>query len=134
MITRTKSFVAQLSPETRMFVNEYGVLLDKYGRFSAFQQLLRDLLAGGARLDAIGLQGHITEQVAGTGTSYKVGQQYYHQDLADVNSMKLHLDLLWEEFNLPIWITEFTFNVAGEIEDPQHAVHAQQLVQQTTLL
>jgi len=106
MFNRAKT----LSPETRLFVNEYGVLLDKYGRFQAFQELLRSLLDGGAEIDAIGLQGHITED-----------------DLAEVTTIKLHLDQLWSEFHLPIWITEFTFNVGGEISDPDHSIYAEQL-------
>ena len=100
----------EMSPDTLLFVNEYGVLLDKYGRFEGFREVVRDLLAYGAPVDALGLQGHITEE-----------------DLADVATIQLHLDELWEEFKLPIWITEFTFNVAGEISDPDHAIHAEQL-------
>ena len=100
----------EISPDTLLFVNEYGVLLDKYGRFEGFREVVRDLLAHGAPVDALGLQGHITEE-----------------DLADVATIQLHLDQLWEEFKLPIWITEFTFNVAGEISDPDHSIHAEQL-------
>ena len=100
----------ELSPDTLLFVNEYGVLLDKYGRFEGFREVVRNLLASGAPVDALGLQGHITEE-----------------DLADVATIQLHLDQLWEEFKLPIWITEFTFNVAGEIDDPEHVIHAEQL-------
>ena len=109
---RAKMFnrAKELSPDTLLFVNEYGVLLDKYGRFEAFQVLLRELLSQGANIDAIGLQGHITED-----------------DLADVSTIKLHLDQIWEEFKLPIWITEFTFNVGGEIHDPDHKIHAEQV-------
>ena len=33
------------------FVNNYGILMDKNGRFSLFQQLIRDLLAAGAPID-----------------------------------------------------------------------------------
>ena len=69
--------------------------------------MLRELLAGGATIDAIGLPGHITED-----------------DLVEVSTIKMHLDQIWEEYKLPVWIIEFTFNVAGDIADPDHSIHA----------
>ena len=41
----------EMSPDTLLFVNEYGVLLDKYGRFEGCREVVRDLLAYGAPVD-----------------------------------------------------------------------------------
>ena len=61
-----------ISPDTLLFLNDYGILMDKwvsdyllsqcvllplclrYGRFALFQQQIRDLLAQGAPIDALG--------------------------------------------------------------------------------
>ena len=51
--------VRELSPQTKIYVNDYGIILDKHNRFALFQQLLRDLISAGAPVDAIGLQCHI---------------------------------------------------------------------------
>ena len=51
--------VAALYPDVKMYVNDYGIILDKNNRFALFQQLLRDLISGGAPVHAIGLQSHI---------------------------------------------------------------------------
>ena len=51
--------VKQRYPDNVFFVNDYGILMDKNGRFSLFQQLIRDLLAAGAPIDGIGLQSHL---------------------------------------------------------------------------
>ena len=51
--------VKQRYPGNVFFVNDYGILMDKNGRFSLFQQLIRDLLAAGAPIDGIGLQSHL---------------------------------------------------------------------------
>ena len=75
----------EMSPETLLFVNEYCVLLDKYGKLEGLREVVLDLLAHEAPLDALGLQGHITEE-----------------NLADVANIQLHSDQLWEEFELHI--------------------------------
>merc|ERR1711971_271910 len=99
-----------LSPETLFFVNDYGIILDKYNRFELYQQQIRDLLAEGAPIDAIGVQAHIGGE-----------------DLVDVVRIKYHIDLLWEEFKLPIWVTEFDWNGNGNAGWGDHTVHAEQL-------
>ena len=79
----------ELSPDTLFFVNNYGIILNKYGRFELYQEQIRELLASGAPIDANGLQSHIDGE-----------------DLVDVNAIKYHVDQLWDEFQLPIWVTE----------------------------
>ena len=51
--------VAALYPDVKMYVNDYGIILDKNNRFALFQQLLRELISAGAPVHAIGLQSHI---------------------------------------------------------------------------
>jgi len=111
-LIRVKTFqlAKSLSPNTLFFVNDYGIILDKYGRFSMFQQQVRDLLAGGAPIDALGLQSHI-------GGS----------DMVDVVQIKYHVDQLWQEFHLPIWVTEFDWNAHNDVDMGDHSFHAQQL-------
>ena len=59
-----------LSPDTLLFLNDYGIIMDRWeqlweplwepfsflrnGRFALFQQQIRDLQAQGAPIDAIG--------------------------------------------------------------------------------
>ena len=38
------------------FLNDYGIVDDRYGRFNLYQEQIRELLAGGAPIDGIGLQ------------------------------------------------------------------------------
>jgi len=111
-LIRSKMFklAKSLSPKTLFFVNDYGIILDKYNRFELYQQQIRDLLAEGAPIDAIGLQAHIGGE-----------------DLVDVVRIKYHIDLLWEEFKLPIWVTEFDWNGNGNADWGDHSVHAEQL-------
>jgi len=111
-LIRSKMFklAKSLSPETLFFVNDYGIILDKYNRFGLYQQQIRDLLAEGAPIDAIGVQAHIGGE-----------------DLVDVVRIKHHVDLLWEEFKLPIWVTEFDWNGNGNADWGDHSVHAEQL-------
>jgi len=111
-LIRSKMFklAKSLSPETLFFVNDYGIILDKYNRFELYQEQIRGLLAEGAPIDAIGLQAHIGGE-----------------DLVDVVRIKYHVDLLWEEFKLPIWVTEFDWNGNGNAEWGDHSVHAEQL-------
>jgi len=46
-LIRSKMFklAKSLSPKTLFFVNDYGIILDKYNRFELYQQQIRDLLA-----------------------------------------------------------------------------------------
>ena len=41
--------------------------------------------------------------------------------------MKERLDLLWEEFHLPIWVTEFDWNGEGSQDFGDHSHHAEVL-------
>jgi GH35 family endo-1,4-beta-xylanase len=51
--------VKDLSPNTLFFLNDYGIVMTYGGRFHLFQEQIRELLAAGAPIDAIGLQSHI---------------------------------------------------------------------------
>ena len=55
---RTKIFqkAKALSPETMLFLNDYGVVDDRSGRFELYQHQIRDLLENGTPIDGIGLQ------------------------------------------------------------------------------
>ena len=55
--------VAALYPDIKMFVNDYGIILDRENRFALFQELLRELISAGAPVHAIGLQSHIKGKV-----------------------------------------------------------------------
>ena len=59
MRVEVHKYVKNTYPDNNLFVNDYGILMDKNDRFSLFQQLLRDLLAAGAPIDGIGLQSHL---------------------------------------------------------------------------
>jgi len=118
-LIRSKMFklAKSISPDTLLFLNDYGILMDKYGRFALFQQQIRDLLAQGAPIDALGLQSHFkgTEEV-------------------DVVKIKRHVDLLWEEFQLPIWVTEFDWNANNDVDMGDHTLHAEQIHNFYTLM
>ena len=43
----------------------------------------------------------------------------------DWNLVKQRVEELWEEFQLPIWITEFDWNHDGDIAWGDHTQHAQ---------
>ena len=64
----------------------------------------------GAPIDAIGLQSHL-----------------HGQERVDINAIKYHVDLLWEEFKLPIWVTEFDWNADKSVDFGDHSYHAEQL-------
>ena len=51
-------YVKELSPDTLLFLNDYGILEDKWGRFELFQEQIRGFLDSGTPIDAIGLQSH----------------------------------------------------------------------------
>ena len=46
----------EISPETMFFLNDYGIVDDRYGRFHLYQEQIRELLAAGAPIDGVGLQ------------------------------------------------------------------------------
>jgi len=98
-----------LSPNTRFFVNDYGIIMDNYGRFDSYRQLIRDLLDQGAPIDGIGLQSHLQAKTV------------------DPAGFKMRVEALAEEFGLPIWITEFDWNSSGTVDDPEHTLHAVQV-------
>jgi len=98
----------EISPETMFFLNDYGIVDDRYGRFNLFQEQIRELLAGGAPIDGIGLQSHFT--------GYEL----------DPYQIKDNVDKLSNEFGIPMWVTEFTWS-RGDIDDPNHELHAKQL-------
>ena len=78
------------------FVNDCGIILNKYGRFELYQEQIWELVAAGATIDTIGLQSHI-----------------HGEDLVDV---KYHVDQLWDEFQLPILVTEFDWNAGNAVD------------------
>ena len=47
--------------------------------------------------------------------------------LVEISTIKYHVDKLWEEFHLPLWVTEFDWNADGSVDFGDHTVHAQQL-------
>lgn len=80
---------AQLSPKTKLFVNDYNTLL-----FSVKGEikLVRDLIDNGAPVHGIGCQAH------------------FGSHAINLTKVEQSLDMLWQEFHLPIWVTEFTFD------------------------
>ena len=48
--------------------------------------------------------------------------------------IKRHIELLWEEFKLPIWVTEFDWNANNDVEMGDHTVHAEQIHNFYTLM
>jgi len=103
--------IKQKYPQNKLFVNDYGIILNKSNRFSMFQDLLRDLIANGAPIDGIGLQSHLTGY-----------------DILDWNLVKKNVETLWAEFQIPMWVTEFDWN--GDENEPHvpwgdHSQHAQ---------
>jgi len=51
-----------------------------------------------------------------------------------VVKIKRHVDLLWEEFNLPIWVTEFDWNANNDVNMGDHSLHAEQIHNFYTLM
>jgi len=118
-LIRSKMFklAKSISPDTLLFLNDYGIIMNKHGRFELFQQQIRDLLDQGTPIDALGLQSHFK------GT-----------EVVDVVKIKRHVDLLWEEFNLPIWVTEFDWNANNDVDMGDHSLHAEQIHNFYTLM
>ncbi|XP_023333585.1 uncharacterized protein LOC111705317 isoform X2 [Eurytemora carolleeae] len=94
---RAKIFkrVKELSPKTALFLNDYGIITNNNNRFPLYQQLIRELLAAGAPIDGIGLQAHL------------------HLDRVNPVEFKERIEILHQEFGIPIWITEFDWNEEG---------------------
>lgn len=44
----------------------------------------------------------------------------------DPYNAKDNVDKLWNEFGIPMWVTEFTWE-RQNINDPDHQIHAKQL-------
>ena len=76
--------------------------------FISYIQQIRDLLNNGAPVSGIGVQGHLGP------------------DAIDLNKVEDSLDKIWEEFGLPIWITEFDWSNSSSNED-NHAQHSTEL-------
>ena len=55
---RTKIFnkAKDISPDTMLFLNDYGVVDDRYNRLELYQEQIRELLENGTPIDGIGLQ------------------------------------------------------------------------------
>ena len=51
--------VKELSPDTMLFLNDYGIIMPFSGRFQLYQEQIRGFLDAGVPIDAIGLQSHI---------------------------------------------------------------------------
>ena len=119
------NYVKQNYPNNQFYVNDYGVIMNAQNRFHLFQELLRDLISSGAHIDGIGLQSHIAGNI--TLTSEK-NDEYLTltsgQQSIDWNLVKRRVEMLWEEFQLPIWITEFDWNHEGDIDWGDHSQHA----------
>ena len=120
------NYVKQNYPNNQFYVNDYGVIMNAQNRFHLFQELLRDLISSGAHIDGIGLQSHIAGNI--TLPSEK-NDKYLTltsgQQSIDWNLVKRRVEMLWEEFQLPIWITEFDWNHEGDIDWGDHSKHAE---------
>ena len=106
--TEIHQYLKQKYPQNLFYINDYGIIMNSQNRFSLFQQLLRDLFASGVVVDGIGLQSHIN-----TGVNI------------NWNFVKERVDQLWEEFQIPIWITEFDWNHNEDVDMGDHSEHAQ---------
>ena len=65
---------------------------------------IRDLLEKGAPIGGIGVQGHM------------------NKTLIDLHFVEKSIRRLWEEFGLPIWVTEFDWEGNNGGDHAQHAV------------
>ena len=63
----------------------------------------------------------------GTRNWYKFFQSHFKGDNISVSAVKNRVDMLWNEFGIPLWVTEFTWSTDGVVEDPSHKIHAEQL-------
>lgn len=97
-------------------------------RVCLFQSLLRNLTTAGAPIDAIGLHCHLKgNQNCQHGQKDSWGSSCEGNDVLDWQAMKERVDLLWTEFQLPIWVTEFDWNGDLSVDFGDHSLHAQVL-------
>ena len=59
-------------------------------------------------------------------------QSHFQEEEIVINAAKARVDELWNEFQIPLWVTEFTWSRGpkwspGRVDDPEHQIHAQQL-------
>ena len=54
-------------------------------------------------------------------------QSHFKEDNITINDFKDRVDQLWNEFGIPLWVTEFTWSTGGVVNDPGHEIHAEQL-------
>ena len=60
-------------------------------------------------------------------TFYKyIFQSHFTGYELDPYQIKDNVDKLSNEFGIPMWVTEFTWS-RGDIDDPNHEIHAKQL-------
>jgi len=102
------NYVREKYPQNKFYINDYGIIMDKGDRFSLFQELLRGLFEKGVEIDGIGLQSHLKGE-----------------DIIDFNLIKVRVEALWEEFQIPMWITEFDWNKDGDYDWGDYSVYAQ---------
>jgi len=96
----------ELDPKAKLFVNEFNILSAdkdfKEIQLDEYIAQIRRLLAQGAPIDAVGIQGHI-----------------WAEDIADhPELLKARLDKV-AALGLPIWVTEFDAADADEISNAQ---------------
>ena len=126
-----------LSPETLLFLNDYGIITD---RENAHSSRCSWLLAGKGNLASINSRFQIfwhrvpQSMALVRGVSHLLEERYHSirysvphvrgtSEFPPVRNLGLplsskfwhcrikeHLDLLWEEFKIPIWVTEFNWN------------------------
>ncbi len=89
-------------PDTRLFVNDYGVITG--GLAATYRAFIEELIAGGAPIDGIGVQGHFPAAPA----------------IVSPLDVLQRLDVLGP-LGLPVWITEF------DVQDPDVESRADQL-------
>ena len=96
-----------------------------------FQKLLRNLTSAGAPVDAIGLHSHLKgacHLLCFIKTSLLYLLLIYFsegKDVLDWAAIKERIDLLWSEFRLPIWVTEFDWNGDLSVDFGDHSLHAE---------
>lgn len=86
--------VKAIDPSVKTFVNDYNILAGGYSTDDYIAQI-NELLAAGAQIDAIGVQGHFNEG----------------EDTLD--EIRQRLDKL-AALGLPIWVTEYDYATADE--------------------
>ena len=79
-------------------------------RLDKYVVQIRELLNAGAPIDGIGFQGH-----------------FKNNHDADPLQIQSVLDRFWNEFGLPIWITEFDWSDGSGDPLGDHSRHAEQL-------